>query len=160
MMDVRNLSLCARGGGNADPSANKPTEAARGSRFVVDGHSLIAIPARRRSAKEIVSPLERNALLVGRLTCSGTRYLVYDADQMPAAAPDKEPSAADILTRRELQVALLIGDGKCDKEIARQLGISGFTVREHIRRIFAKLNIGRRSAIVSCVLGQAMRRAE
>jgi DNA-binding CsgD family transcriptional regulator len=65
-----------------------------------------------------------------------------------------------VLTRRELQVALLIGDGKCDKEIARQLGISGFTVREHIRRIFAKLNIGRRSAIVSCVLGQAMRRAE
>jgi DNA-binding CsgD family transcriptional regulator len=47
---------------------------------------------------------------------------------------------------------LLISEGKCDKEIARHLGISGYTVREHIRRIFAKLNIGRRSAIVACVL--------
>ena len=71
---------------------------------------------------------------------------------MPGATADLPLSAAEILTRRELQIALLISDGKVDKEIARQLGISGYTVREHIRRIFAKLNIGRRSAIASCVL--------
>jgi DNA-binding CsgD family transcriptional regulator len=58
----------------------------------------------------------------------------------------------DLLTRRELQVALLVAEGNCDKQIARKLGISGYTVREHIRRTFAKLNVSRRAAIVAHVL--------
>jgi DNA-binding CsgD family transcriptional regulator len=38
-----------------------------------------------------------------------------------------------------MQIIWLIADGKCDKEIARALGISGYTVREHVRRTCAKL---------------------
>ncbi|SFO57554.1 regulatory protein, luxR family [Mesorhizobium sp. NFR06] len=86
------------------------------------------------------------------MICAGTHYLIYNADEAHGASAGLPSSPAEILTRRELQIALLISDGKLDKEIARQLGISGYTVREHIRRIFAKLNIGRRSAIASCVL--------
>jgi DNA-binding CsgD family transcriptional regulator len=122
------------------------------SSFVVNGHSLIAI-------RDMDDDDDRHDPTghadqrrpVGRIVCAGTHYLIYDA--VPAASAGLPLSAADILTRRELQIALLIADGKVDKEIARQLGISGYTVREHIRRIFAKLNVGRRSAIGSCVLG-------
>ncbi|WP_454882891.1 response regulator transcription factor [Sphingomonas oryzagri] len=47
---------------------------------------------------------------------------------------------------------MLVANGDCDEEIARALGISGYTVREHIRRTFAKLGVSRRTAIVSYVL--------
>jgi DNA-binding CsgD family transcriptional regulator len=155
-MHAENLST--RDGGAAETSATtkKSEEVGHSSRFVVDGHSLIAVADPSRGDEETVPMLdvEQRALIVGRITCSGRHYLVFDADHVPAAGFAIAASAAEILTRRELQVALLIADGKCDKEIARQLGISGYTVREHIRRIFAKLNIQRRSAIVSCVLGQ------
>jgi DNA-binding CsgD family transcriptional regulator len=90
---------------------------------------------------------------VGRIVCSGTPYTLYEAEsdeRVTGAAPLRPVS--EILTRRELQVALLISDGRCDKEIARHLGISGYTVREHIRRMFAKLKISRRSAVGACVL--------
>ncbi|RUW56204.1 MULTISPECIES: helix-turn-helix transcriptional regulator [unclassified Mesorhizobium] len=120
------------------------------SSFVVNGHSLVAI--RHLEDEEPGGPSGHgDQRPVGRIVCAGTHYLIYDAVYVPATA-DTPLTAADILTRRELQIALLIAEGKLDKEIARQLGISGYTVREHIRRIFAKLNIGRRSAIASCVL--------
>jgi DNA-binding CsgD family transcriptional regulator len=121
------------------------------SNFVVNGHSLVAI--RHLDEDDRGGPSGHGAQRpVGRIVCAGTHYLIYDAVYVPDAATDLPLSAADLLTRRELQIALLIADGKLDKEIARQLGISSYTVREHIRRIFAKLNIGRRSAIASCVL--------
>jgi DNA-binding CsgD family transcriptional regulator len=129
-------------------------EATPSSRFELDGHPFIAVRRLSRGWKKAnaAPDIASGADAVGRISCSGKHYLVYDAQHMPAPTGGDASSAAEILTRRELQVALLIGDGKCDKEIARQLGISGYTVREHIRRIFAKLHIGRRSAIVACVL--------
>lgn len=127
---------------------------ANSSPFVVDGHPFIAVPQPARSRQGGGDPrgFAQESLAVGRIAWSGRRYLVFDAKHAYPMARDPAPSVAEILTGRELQVALLIGEGKCDKEIARDLGISGYTVREHIRRIFAKLNIGRRSAIVACVL--------
>ena len=83
--------------------------------------------------------------------------LIPDAATVHAAVVAESAALAEILTRRELQVALLISDGRCDKEIARKLGIGGYTVREHIRRMFAKLKISRRSAIVAAVLRQQTR---
>lgn len=142
-----------RGAGTlAGGLSNGPNGSPIGSRFVVDGHTFIAIAQTPRGGNRRDAPagLAPGALAVGRIICLGRRYLVYDAENAPASA--STPSAAEIMTRRELQIAMLIAEGKCDKEIARQLGISGYTVREHIRRIFAKLNIGRRSAIVACVL--------
>jgi DNA-binding CsgD family transcriptional regulator len=126
----------------------------RTAHFVVDGHSLIAIAHTDTESDGYSATSAERRMVVGRIVCAGRRYVIYDADGTPDVAPEMEPAAADILTRRELQIASLIGAGKSDKEIALQLGISGYTVREHIRRIFAKLNIGRRTAIVSYVLRQ------
>jgi DNA-binding CsgD family transcriptional regulator len=68
----------------------------------------------------------------------------------PAAlVPDDEPEdRLDSLTARELQIAHRISDGACDKVIAHTLGISEYTVREHVRRIFSKLGVCKRTAIV------------
>ena len=129
-------------------------------RFILAGRTFVAVPRSGGSASAVDAlPGQRgHGAAVGRITCSGTPYTLYEAEpQEPGTAGPAEPPLAEILTSRELQVALLISDGRCDKEIARHLGISGYTVREHIRRMFAKLKISRRSAVVAAVLRQQTR---
>jgi two-component system, NarL family, nitrate/nitrite response regulator NarL len=54
-----------------------------------------------------------------------------------------------ILTRREGEIARLIGEGLSNKEIANDLNIGPSTVKNHVHSILEKLNVRRRSAIVS-----------
>jgi DNA-binding NarL/FixJ family response regulator len=48
------------------------------------------------------------------------------------------------LTTRELDVALAVGQGRSNADIARELFMSLATVKAHISRIFAKLDAGNR----------------
>ena len=58
---------------------------------------------------------------------------------------------ANILTNRELQIATLVARGKSNKQIAKQLQISKWTVSTHLRKIFIKLKVDNRAAMVySC----------
>jgi DNA-binding CsgD family transcriptional regulator len=54
----------------------------------------------------------------------------------------------EILTQRELQIANLVAQGHCNKQIAIQLQISEWTVSTHLRRVFAKLGVDSRAAMV------------
>lgn len=56
------------------------------------------------------------------------------------------------LTAREARVALLIAEGHVAKEVATMLGVTVFTVRAHLRNIFAKIGVGRQAALVRVVL--------
>lgn len=55
---------------------------------------------------------------------------------------------ADLLTERELQIAALVASGRPNKQIASQLHISEWTVSTHLRRIFMKLGVDSRAAMV------------
>jgi len=55
----------------------------------------------------------------------------------PAQRPDEMAS----LTGRERDVLVLLSRGLVDKEIASALGISGWTVHEHVKRVFEKLQV-------------------
>ena len=57
------------------------------------------------------------------------------------AQPSERAPAADLLTRRELEVLQLVAVGQCDREIADRLGISEATVRTHVSNILAKLHV-------------------
>lgn len=50
-------------------------------------------------------------------------------------------SLAD-LTRREQEIAALIGNGESNKQIARRLAITERTVKAHLTEIFRKLGVG------------------
>jgi DNA-binding CsgD family transcriptional regulator len=122
-------------------------------RFEIQGQGFLAVPQVEWCATEAdrseIRFLHRH--VAGRLRIGAQRYVVFataDTDELP----DTGASVAEILTRRELQVAMLVADGKADKEIARHLGISEHTVREHLRRACAKLNISKRSALVAWVM--------
>ena len=54
----------------------------------------------------------------------------------------------EILTERELQIATLVAMGRLNKQIADKLHISEWTVSTHLRRIFAKLGVRSRAAMV------------
>lgn len=51
-----------------------------------------------------------------------------------------------MLSRREIEVAQLIGEGMSNKEIAFQLKLSEFTVKEYLVRIYKKLGFGARGS--------------
>ena len=59
------------------------------------------------------------------------------------------------LTEREQQVASCLGKGSTNTEIARELGIKKDTVKKHLRSLFGKLGVNRRTQIA--VLLQAGR---
>jgi DNA-binding CsgD family transcriptional regulator len=52
------------------------------------------------------------------------------------------------LTGRELQIAAMIAQGNATKNVAYKLRISEWTVGTHLRRIFAKLGVDNRAAMV------------
>jgi non-specific serine/threonine protein kinase len=56
------------------------------------------------------------------------------------------------LSDRELEVARLVARGLTDREIADQLAISPHTVDNHLRHIFAKLNLSTRAALAAWVV--------
>ncbi len=118
--------------------------------FEIDGHEFIALDRNAWSCTKDETNIggTANTNVLGEIVTSSGRYVVF-ADEAPGTT---EPKVADLLSRRELQVALLIADGNCDKEIARHLAISVYTVREHIRRIFAKLSVSRRAGIIARIL--------
>ncbi|WP_164931329.1 response regulator transcription factor [Erythrobacter sp. HKB08] len=68
------------------------------------------------------------------------------ADVRPVSIAEIEPESAldEILTPRECEVAFGVYEGLSNKEIARSLEISPWTVSSHLRQVFAKLGITRR----------------
>lgn len=52
----------------------------------------------------------------------------------------------DRLTSREVDVLKLVAAGMTNREIAERLGLSSRTVDAHLRSVFAKLDVGSRSA--------------
>jgi DNA-binding NarL/FixJ family response regulator len=63
-------------------------------------------------------------------------------------APAPLPQAATELTARELEVIHEIARGYSNAELARQLGISETTVKSHVARILAKLDLRDRVQVV------------
>jgi DNA-binding CsgD family transcriptional regulator len=85
------------------------------------------------------------------LTVAGRRYRLVPVD--PAEPIEDTLSAAEMLTPRELQIVVLVADGNVNKQIADVLRISEWTVSTHLRRIFAKLGVDTRAAMVSRCVG-------
>ncbi|MFE9426648.1 response regulator [Kitasatospora sp. NPDC006697] len=63
------------------------------------------------------------------------------ADVLPAPQPAGGPPALDPLTEREREVFLLVAQGLSNGEIASGLGLSEATVKTHVGRILAKLQL-------------------
>ena len=64
----------------------------------------------------------------------------------------RDPSTLGQLTPQELQIALLLGEGKTTREAAASLFLSPKTIEYHLRSIYRKLGINTREALAEAVV--------
>jgi DNA-binding NarL/FixJ family response regulator len=99
-------------------------------------------------SKKISRPLAEDQIM-GRLEIDGERYVIASSEAFLNANPGYlTKNTLDILTQRELQIVMLVGKGCVNKQIADRLCISTWTVSTYLRRIFAKLGVDSRAAMI------------
>ncbi|WP_405030485.1 response regulator [Nocardioides bizhenqiangii] len=127
--------------------------------FDADDHVVAALGAgaegfllKDTPPAEIVSALRAVASGDPMLSPSVTRTLI---DRVRAGSVDDRASAAlerlEGLTARERDVALCVGRGLSNAEIAAELYLSVPTVKAHVSRLFDKLAVTNRVQIAICV---------
>src|SRR5262245_42700339 len=117
----------------------------------IDGHVYMLVPEWLDRSDERDERFQnvphRAAPRVGELVTPRGRYVIVPAD---AADAEEEGPARRThgLSKRELQIVVLVAEGCVNKQIADHLKISEWTVSTHLRRIFAKLAVDSRAAMV------------
>lgn len=109
-------------------------------------HKLLAHEASGIS-QMIVSQLLEEAMSAA----PGTGMLKAIMNDCGGGSADGNPGT--VLSSRELQIAQLVGTGNQNKQVAYLTGISEFTVENHLRRIYRKLNVHNRAAMAAKLFG-------
>ncbi|MBA0053328.1 helix-turn-helix transcriptional regulator [Streptomyces sp. AJS327] len=85
---------------------------------------------------------------------SGLRdALIVGLFARPPVTREVAPRAAEWLTPRQREIALLVADGLTNRQIARQLSISEWTVVNHLRVVMQKLECTSRVHVVRAMQG-------
>lgn len=75
----------------------------------------------------------------------GRKY--YDPGILQIAMKKKEDNITEKLTEREKEVLQALGRGLSNREIAKTLFITEYTVKKHVSQILAKLNLADRTQV-------------
>jgi two-component system, NarL family, nitrate/nitrite response regulator NarL len=100
------------------------------------------------------SATQKTLLAAVRLVMNGDLYLppllLDDTDTVrPARFPARESTGKPALTERQAAVLQSVGEGRSNKAIAFDLGLSEKTVKSHITAIFKILNVVNRTQAVT-----------
>jgi DNA-binding NarL/FixJ family response regulator len=101
------------------------------------------IHERRHSELELIAAIET----VMKDTNWFSRTVVEKLANLRAPHAYAAPVVSE-LTRREKEVLSLLCEGSDDSMIAREMGVSRNTLRNHVARIYAKIGVNRRAAAV------------
>ena len=74
--------------------------------------------------------------------------IVLEVPARPESLDELLPASVSRLTGREMEIAVLVAQGCSTKIVAYELKISEWTVATYLRRIYAKLNVDNRAAMV------------
>jgi DNA-binding CsgD family transcriptional regulator len=122
--------------------------------FCIDNHCYLILPCINDHSKNSylssnLTPLrqfqESDFLEVSQFELNGNLYTIVEIEEKQS---DSKVNLATLLTARELQIATLVATGCSNKQIAKQLHISEWTVATYLRRIFSKLGVDNRAAMV------------
>lgn len=69
----------------------------------------------------------------------------------PCADQNQQLPAWDVLTRREQEIAQLVSEGLSTKQIATRAFISENTVKQHLKRVYAKTDVSTRAELVQLI---------
>ncbi len=96
---------------------------------------ILAAASEELTAREYAGAWRSGA----ELSWAAALRLVPRGEPAPDAGPDVPADVADLLTKRELEVALLVAGGLTNRVIAHRLGIAEWTVVNHLRKVMRKL---------------------
>jgi DNA-binding CsgD family transcriptional regulator len=105
---------------------------------------LLAGQAVKRDGVQPKESCEQSEEILVDAELDGFRYLLV---RLP-----KPKTSPVMLSPREQEIVRMVAQGHPNKVIAGVLNISGWTVCTHLRRIFAKLGVGSRAAMVARLL--------
>jgi DNA-binding NarL/FixJ family response regulator len=95
------------------------------------------------------SPLDQTQELVLDIEVDGVRYLLI-------RQVCQTHRTQNTLSPRELEIVRMVAKGYPNKIIAGVLDISSWTVCTHLRRIFAKLGVSSRAAMVARIIQEGV----
>jgi len=82
----------------------------------------------------------------------GVRCLLVNLEPAPMVESAETQRDKVVLSPREEEIARMVAAGYPNKTIAAVLDISSWTVGTHLRRVFAKLGVGSRAAMVASLI--------
>ncbi|MEV5385975.1 response regulator transcription factor [Streptomyces sp. NPDC052721] len=105
-------------------------------------------------ARELLEAVRTVARGEGIVAPAVTRRLIAEFAAAPAREAEADPAVLDGLTRREREVLGCIGEGLSNAEIAARLDMAEGTVKTHVSRVLAKLEL--RSRVQAAVLAREL----
>lgn len=110
-------------------------------------HGVIGYIPKSSGPEEIQQALQR--VLAGEVTFP--RELIargWSEQATEESPPPQDPSRPATLSRREVEILVLLGQGGSVQDIAEQLGISRQTVRVHVGNAMRKLDLRTRESAI------------
>ncbi len=89
------------------------------------------------------------------------REILKQISETEEPAPEQEiveGAESSILTNREKEILCLVAQGLSNREIAEQLFVSRYTVESHIKHIYRKLSVTKRTKAVSTARSMGIQR--
>ncbi|MFG2512073.1 response regulator [Streptomyces sp. NPDC048584] len=105
-------------------------------------------------AKDLIEAVRTVARGEGVVAPAVTRRLIAEFAAKPARRETADPAVLDSLTRREREVLSCLGEGLSNAGIAARLQMAEATVKTHVSRLLAKLEL--RSRVQAAVLAQEL----
>ncbi|MFC5175208.1 helix-turn-helix transcriptional regulator [Nocardioides taihuensis] len=110
----------------------------------------------RRSARRVDAREQLRAALDDFEDLGAARWAEHAATELAATGETVHRRGADprsLLTPQELQVSLLLVEGRTTREAAAALFLSPKTVEYHLRKVYTKLGIGSRAELADVLSG-------
>ena len=108
----------------------------------------------RRARRRVDARAHLRAALTTFEELGAVRWADLAAAELQATGESirrREPSGVQTLTPQELQVSLLLGEGRTTREVAAALFLSPKTVEYHLRKVYTKLGIRSRTELAGQV---------
>jgi DNA-binding CsgD family transcriptional regulator len=125
--------------------------------FSLNGHELFIVQEPQSAPEESEGGTPRHVRgslrIVGCLAVGGDTYTIFSPEEGSSGTITPPQRPIDFLTQRELQIALLVMQGNVNKQIAHRLHIAPNTVQTHLKRMFCKLGVTSRAAMVAQLAG-------
>ncbi len=117
----------------------------------------------RRSGHRVDARVQLRAGLEDFEQLGADRWAEAAADELAATGETvrrRDAEARTLLTPQELQVSLLLSEGRTTREAAASLFLSPKTVEYHLRKVYTKLGIASRTELAQALAGAVRDRSD